>query len=87
MNLADKKTSGDQPSENEIQMPEVDEFFKSTLRLTAEMIVGLNDEVMTQEKRQALAALAMQLANKIVLARGGILNKNLSLSDVLPNSA
>ena len=52
------------------QPPEVDQFFGDMMRLTAQMVVRLNDDKLEPRKREALMSLVQELWTKVMRFRG-----------------
>ncbi len=67
--LGDDGDEADEENDEVGQPPEVDLFFKSALRLSAQLVAGLYNEKMDSVKRDKLLALVMQLATEIAAFR------------------
>ena len=57
-------------AEEDVQPPEVDEFFSDMMRLTAEMIVSLDDDRLDARPREAMVSLVQELWTKVMRFRG-----------------
>lgn len=66
---ADDGDEADHDEDEVGQPPEVDEFFENAMRLSAQLVAGLNEDNIDDVKRKMLTASVMQLWTEILAFR------------------